>query len=50
MNFDRNHQYKAGTDIVLLQDMLNNSSPAVTLRYIGITQDENDRAVKALDL
>lgn len=44
------HQYKAGTDIVLLQDMLNHSSPAVTLRYIGITQDAKDRAVKALDL
>ena len=44
------HQYKMGTDIVLLQDMLNHSSPAVTLRYIGITQDEKDRAVKALDL
>ncbi|WP_429822016.1 tyrosine-type recombinase/integrase [Domibacillus aminovorans] len=44
------HQYQAGTDIVLLQDMLNHSSPSVTLRYIGITQDEKDRAVKALDL
>ncbi|MEW9122691.1 MAG: tyrosine-type recombinase/integrase [Thermotaleaceae bacterium] len=44
------HQYKAGTDIVLLQDMLNHSSPAITLRYIGITQDEKDRAVMALDL
>lgn len=44
------HQYKMGTDIVLLQDMLNHSSPGVTLRYIGITQDEKDRAVKALDL
>ncbi|KON69120.1 hypothetical protein AKG34_10215 [Peribacillus butanolivorans] len=44
------HQYQMGTDIVLLQDMLNHSSPAVTLRYIGITQDQKDRAVKALDL
>jgi integrase len=44
------HQYKAGTDIILLQDMLNHSSPAITLRYIGITQDEKDRAVLALDL
>lgn len=44
------HQYKMGTDIVLLQDMLNHSSPSITLRYIGITQDEKDRAVKALDL
>lgn len=44
------HQYKAGTDIVLLQDMLNHSSPSITLKYIGITQDEKDRAVLALDL
>ncbi|MEH7526666.1 site-specific integrase [Bacillus sp. JJ1503] len=44
------HQYQMGTDIVLLQDMLNHSAPAVTLRYIGITQDQKDRAVKALDL
>lgn len=44
------HQYRAGTDIVLLQDMLNHSSPSVTLRYIGITQDEKDRAIKSLDL
>jgi integrase len=44
------HQYKAGTDIVLLQDMLNHSSPSVTLRYIGITQEEKDRAIQALDL
>ncbi|WP_203246326.1 site-specific integrase [Sporosarcina beigongshangi] len=44
------HQYQAGTDITLLMDMLNHSSPAVTLRYIGITQDQKDRAVLALDL
>lgn len=44
------HQYQMGTDIVLLQDMLNHSAPSVTLRYIGITQDQKDRAVKALDL
>jgi integrase len=44
------HSYKAGTDIVIIQDMLNHSSPAVTLRYIGITQDEKDRAVLGLDL
>jgi integrase len=44
------HSYKAGTDIVIIQDMLNHSSPSVTLRYIGITQDEKDRAVLTLDL
>lgn len=44
------HQYQMGTDIALLQDMLNHESSSVTLRYIGITQDQKDRAVKALDL
>ncbi|WP_339227829.1 site-specific integrase [Oceanobacillus sp. FSL K6-2867] len=44
------HSYKAGTDIVIIQDMLNHSAPSVTLRYIGITQDEKDRAVLSLDL
>lgn len=44
------HQYKMGTDITLLQDMLNHSSPATTLLYIGITQDEKDRAILSLDL
>lgn len=44
------HSYRAGTDIVIIQDMLNHSSPAITLRYIGITQDEKDRAILSLDL
>ncbi|MBD1222760.1 tyrosine-type recombinase/integrase [Virgibacillus halodenitrificans] len=44
------HSYKAGTDIVIIQDMLNHSAPSVTLRYIGITQDDKDRAVLSLDL
>ncbi|MGE7219625.1 tyrosine-type recombinase/integrase [Priestia koreensis] len=44
------HSYKAGTDILIIQDMLNHSSAAITLRYIGITQDEKDRAILSLDL
>lgn len=44
------HQYKNGTDITLLMDMFNHSSAGITLRYIGITQDEKDQAVKSLDL
>lgn len=44
------HSFKAGTDIVIIQDMLNHSSAAITLRYIGITQDEKDRAILSLDL
>ena len=32
--------YKQGIDITLLQKIFNHSSPAITLRYIGITQDD----------
>ncbi|WP_025731515.1 site-specific integrase [Heyndrickxia ginsengihumi] len=44
------HQIKRGTNITLLMKMFNHSSEAVTLRYIGITQDDMDAAVQALDL
>jgi integrase len=44
------HSYKAGNDLTIIQDMLNHSSPKETLRYIGITQDEKDRAILSLDL
>ena len=44
------HAYKKGTDLSLLQNLLNHSSPSVTLRYIGITQDQMDRVVVELNL
>jgi integrase len=44
------HAYKAGTDITLLQHILNHSAPSVTLRYIGITQDDIDDVVINLNL
>ena len=44
------HQIKRGTNITLLMKMFNHSSESVTLRYIGITQDDMDAAVQALDL
>ncbi|WP_336824576.1 site-specific integrase [Sporosarcina sp. USHLN248] len=44
------HQIKRGTNITLLMKMFNHSSESVTLRYIGITQDDMDAAIQALDL
>lgn len=37
------HAYKNGTDLTLLVDVFNHASPAVTLKYIGITQDQIDQ-------
>lgn len=34
------HAYKAGTDLALLQSIFNHASQSVTLRYIGIIQDD----------
>lgn len=44
------HLYKATNDIARVMKMLRHGSEAVTLRYIGITQDEVDRDFKELEL
>ncbi|HDK7182962.1 TPA: site-specific integrase [Clostridium botulinum] len=38
------HYYKQRKDIGTLMKMFNHSSPSITLRYIGIIQDEMNRA------
>ena len=44
------HAYKNGYDIEIIQKLFNHSSPSITLRYIGITQDNLDDVYLSLDL
>ena len=44
------HAYKAGYDLSQIQKLLNHSSLGVTLRYIGITQEQLDEIYMRLDL
>lgn len=44
------HFYKKYNDVALLQKILNHSSPAITLRYIGIAQEEIDFSYKNFEL
>jgi len=44
------HARKQGTPIELLQKVFNHSSPSVTMRYIGITQDEIDEVYSFVNL
>ena len=36
------HHYKQNNDVALLQKIFNHSSPSITMRYIGIAQEELD--------
>ncbi len=38
------HHYKQFKDVVILQKIFNHSSPQITLRYIGVEQDEIDKS------
>lgn len=44
------HAYKAGVDLAIIQSIFNHASQSVTLRYIGITQDNVDDAYSAVCL
>ena len=44
------HHYKQFKDIAILQAIFNHSSPEVTKRYIGITQDEVNNSYMLLNL
>jgi integrase len=39
------HYYKQTKDVALLQKMFNHSDPSITLRYIGIMQDDINNAI-----
>jgi len=42
--------YKQGISLEIIQKLLNHSAPSVTLRYLGITQDELDSVYINLNL
>ncbi len=44
------HLYKKGLALEYIQKMLNHSSPAITLRYIGITQEQLNNIYVELNL
>lgn len=41
--------YQKNINIELIQRLLNHSSPAITLAYIGITQDDMDEAILSME-
>lgn len=44
------HHYKQFKDVAMLQMIFNHSSPNITLRYIGIDQDEIDNSYRQFEL
>lgn len=44
------HHYKQNNDVALLQKILNHSSPSITMRYIGIDQEEIDISYNNFEL
>lgn len=44
------HHYKQFKDTAMLQTIFNHSTPLITLRYIGINQDEIDKSYQQFEL
>ncbi|MFP5116149.1 site-specific integrase [Bacillaceae bacterium C204] len=44
------HFYQRKKDVAMLQQLFNHSAPSVTLKYIGITQDLQDKAMEDFDI
>lgn len=38
------HHYQQFHDIAILQQIFNHSSPSITMKYLGINQDEIDKS------
>ena len=44
------HYYQKTKDVAMLMTLFNHSSPAITLKYIGIRQDQQDKAMSRFGL
>lgn len=44
------HHYQQFKDVAILQHIFNHSAPSVTLRYIGINDDEKDRTIRSFSV
>ncbi|MCM1264973.1 MAG: site-specific integrase [Candidatus Gastranaerophilales bacterium] len=44
------HHYQTFHDVAILQYLLNHSSPSITLRYIGIAQDNVEETLQQFEL
>ncbi len=44
------HHYRQFKDVAILQEIFNHSSPQITLRYIGINQDEINNSYNKFEL
>ncbi|PWK11474.1 site-specific integrase [Tumebacillus permanentifrigoris] len=44
------HHYQRNKDVALLQKLFGHSAPSITLRYIGIEQDEMDASIDDFSL
>lgn len=44
------HHYQNFHDVAILQYLLNHSSPSITLRYIGITDDNVEKTLQQFEL
>ncbi|MBG9590190.1 site-specific integrase [Cytobacillus firmus] len=44
------HFYQRKKDVAMLQQLFNHSAPSITLKYIGITQDLQDKALEDFEI